>query len=89
MKRTMLQKFGILGLISLLSYTAAVVFSPLAYPGYDWMAQAVSDLSAADAPSLEMKIVPAEYFGVVERFSVFAATGFNAALGIHLFCLKE
>lgn len=53
------------------------------------MAQAVSDLSAADAPSLEMKIVPAEYFGVVERFSVFAATGFNAALGIHLFCLKE
>ena len=23
--------------------------------------------------------------GVVERFSVFAATGFNAALGIHLF----
>ena len=44
---------------------------------------------AADAPSLEMKIVPAEYFGVVERFSVFAATGFNAALGIQLFCMKE
>ena len=203
MKRTMLQKFGILGLISLLSYTAAVVFSPLAYPGYDWMAQAVSDLSAANAPSLAlwnqlsalynacevvcvtvvcigiqgqktrmlrtgiylfavmewisaigyrmfplsdsgyagafqdvmhmavtaavvllsivslsviiaagarsrdcrsygvcaaialgmmlvgalgMKLVPAGYFGVVERFSVFAATGFNAALGIHLFC---
>lgn len=32
-----------------------------------------------------MKLVPAEYFGAVERFSVFAATGFNAALGIHLF----
>lgn len=32
-----------------------------------------------------MKIVPSEYFGVVERFSVFAATGFNAALGLHLF----
>ena len=100
--------------------TAAVVFAPLAYPGYNWMAQAVSDLSAANAPSLTiiivagakskdcrsygicaavalammlvgatgMKIVPAEYFGVVERFSVFAATGFNAALGIHLFCMK-
>ena len=27
MKRTMLQKFGILGLISLLSYTTAVVFA--------------------------------------------------------------
>ena len=39
--------------------------------------------------AMGMKIVPAEYFGVVERFSVFAATGFNAALGIHLFCTKQ
>ena len=206
MKKTLVQKLGLLGVVSLLSYTAAVVFSPLAYPGYDWMAQAVSDLSAADAPSLAlwnrlsslynacellcimmvcvgmqgkkthllrvgiwlfaamewvsavgyrmfplsssgyagafqdkmhilatvlvvllsiasltviivagakskdcrsygicagialgmmlvgalgMKIVPAAYFGVVERFSVFAATGFNAALGIHLYCMKD
>ena len=29
--------------------------------------------------------VPAAYFGVVERFSVFAAVGFNAVLGIKLF----
>ena len=203
MKKTLTQRLGLLGVVSLLSYTAAVVFSPLAYPGYDWMAQAVSDLSAANAPSLAlwnqlsalynacevvcvtvvcigiqgqktrmlrtgiylfavmewisaigyrmfplsdsgyagafqdvmhmvvtaavvllsivslsviiaagarsrdcrsygvcaaialgmmlvgalgMKLVPAGYFGVVERFSVFAATGFNAALGIHLFC---
>lgn len=42
---------GLLGVISFLSYLAAVVFSPLAYPGYDWMRQAVSDLSAATAPS--------------------------------------
>lgn len=205
MKKTFLQKLGLLGVLSFLSYTAAVVFSPLAFPGYRWMAQAVSDLSAANAPSLArwnqlsaiyntcevlcativcvgiqgkktrllrtgislfagmewisavgyrmfplsdsgyagafqdvmhmvvtavvvllsivsltmiliagvknkdcrsygicagaalgmmlvgalgMKLVPAEYFGVVERFSVFAATGFNAALGIHLFCMK-
>ena len=197
---------GLLGVVSFLSYTAAVVFAPLAYPGYNWMAQAISDLSAANAPSLAlwnqlsalhnvcevvcvtvvcigiqgrktkllrsgiylfavmewisavgyrmfplndsgyagafqdvmhmavtalvvllsvvslviiidagakskscrsygvcaavalammlvgamgMKIVPAAYFGVVERFSVFAATGFNAALGIHLFCMKS
>ena len=203
MKKSLIQKLGLLGVVSFLSYTAAVVFAPLAYPGYHWMAQAVSDLSAANAPSLAfwnqlsalyhvcevvcvtvvcigiqgqrtkvlrtgiylfaimewvsavgyrmfplssrgyagafqdvmhmavtalvvllsivsltiiivagikskncrsygvcaavalvmmlvgamgMKIVPAEYFGVVERFSVFAATGFNAALGIHLFC---
>ena len=39
--------------------------------------------------AMGMKIVPAQYFGVVERFSVFAATGFNAALGIQLFCMKE
>ena len=205
MKRSLIQKLGLLGIVSFLSYTAAVVFAPLAYPVYNWLAQAVSDLSAANAPSLAlwnqlsalynvcevvcativcigiqgqktkilrtgiylfavmewmsavgyrmfplsdsgyagafqdvmhmvvtalvvllsivsltviivagakskncrfygvcagvalgmmlvgalgMKIVPAEYFGVIERFSVFAATGFNAALGIHLFCMK-
>ncbi len=203
MKRTLTQKLGLLGVVSFLSYTTAVGFAPLAYPGYNWMSQAVSDLSAANAPSLAlwnqlsafynvcevvcvtvvcigiqgrrtkllrtgvylfaimewvsaigyrmfplsdsgyagtfqdvmhmvvtvdvvllsiislsivivagtkdrssrsyavcagialgmmlvgalgMKIVPVEYFGIVERFSVFAATGFNAALGIHLFC---
>ena len=205
MKRSLVQKLGLLGALSFLSCTAAVVFSPLAYPGYNWMAQAVSDLSAANAPSLAlwnrlsalynscellcvmmvcvgiqgrrtrllrvgiylfaamewvsavgyrmfplsdsgyagafqdrmhiaatvvvvllsiasltviiiagakdrgcrsygvcaavalgmmlvgalgMKAVPAAYFGVVERFSVFAATGFNAALGLHLFFSK-
>ena len=41
-KRTLLNYCGLLGVVSLLSYTAAVVFSPLAYPGYNWMAQAVS-----------------------------------------------
>ena len=54
MKRTLTQKLGLLGLISFFSYAAAVVFSPLAYPGYDWRAQAVSDLSAANAPSLAL-----------------------------------
>ncbi len=206
MKKSLIQKLGLLGIISFLSYTAAVLFAPLAYPGYNPMAQAVSDLSAANAPSLAlwnqlsalynacevvcatvvcigiqgqktkllrlgiylfaimewvsavgyrmfplsdsgyagavqdvmhmiitalvvllsivsltviiiagakskecrsygvcagialgmmlvgamgMKIVPAKYFGIVERFSVFAATGFNAVLGIHLFCTKS
>lgn len=46
-----LRKLGILGIISLLSYTAMVVFSPLAYPGYDWLSMAVSELSAVGAPS--------------------------------------
>lgn len=46
-----LRMFGIFGIISLLSYTAMVVFSPLSYPGYDWLSMAVSDLSAEGAPS--------------------------------------
>lgn len=49
-----LSKLGILGLIRLLSYTAMVVFSPLAYPGYDWMTMAVSELTAVGAPSADL-----------------------------------
>ena len=205
MKKNFINYCGLLGIVAFLSYTAAVVFSPLAYPGYNWMAQAVSDLSAANAPSLQlwnqlsslysvctlvcammvfagiqgrgsktlrlgiylftamewisavgftmfpltdsgyagtfqdqmhifstiivvllsiislvlimiagikdkayrlygvfagiafgmmlvgamgMNIVPKEYFGVVERFSVFAAVGYNAVLGVQLFRMK-
>lgn len=35
MKRTLINWLGILGLISLLSYNAAVEFSPMAYPEYN------------------------------------------------------
>ena len=204
-KKSLLNYCGLLGVVAFLSYTVAVVFSPLAYPGYDWMAQAVSDLSASNAPSLRlwnqlsslynvctlvcammvcvaiqgkktrllrigiylftimewvsavgfgmfplsdsgyagtfqdkmhvsstvlvvllsvvslviiivagakdkscrtygifatialfmmmvgamgMNIVPKDYFGIVERFSVFAATGYNAVLGIKLYRMK-
>ena len=34
-----------------------------------------------------MNIVSKEYFGIVERFSVFAATGFNAVLGVRLYMI--
>lgn len=205
MKKNFINYCGLLGIVAFLSYIVAVVFSPLAYPGYNWMAQAVSDLSAANAPSLRlwnqlsslysvctlvcammvcagiqgrgsktlrlgiylftamewisavgftmfplsdsgyagtfqdqmhifftiivvllsiislvlimiagikdkeyrlygvfagiafgmmlvgamgMNIVPKEYFGVVERFSVFAAVGYNAVLGVQLFRMK-
>lgn len=43
---------GILGILSFISYFLAVVISPIAYPNYDWMSQAVSDLSAINSPSL-------------------------------------
>ncbi len=38
--------------------------------------------------ALGTEVVSAVYFGDVERFSEFAATGFNVALSIHLFCMK-
>ena len=33
MKKSLIQKLGLLGVVSFLSYMAAVVFAPLAYPG--------------------------------------------------------
>ena len=54
MRRTMIHWLGLTGVLALLSYIAAVVFSALAYPGYNWMAQAVSDLSAEAAPSRQL-----------------------------------
>ena len=54
MRRKLIHWLGLTGVLALLSYTAAVVFSPLAYPGYNWMAQAVSDLSAEAAPSRQL-----------------------------------
>ncbi|MDU6264941.1 MAG: hypothetical protein E6600_10615 [Anaerocolumna aminovalerica] len=40
MKRQLINWLGLLGIISLLSYTLAVIFAPLAYPNYNWAAQA-------------------------------------------------
>ena len=54
MKKQFINYCGLLGVVALISYTAAIVFSPLAYPGYNWMSQAVSDLSASNAPSLKL-----------------------------------
>ena len=50
-KRKLINWLGLIGIIQLISYTTAVVFSPTAFPGYDWKSMAVSDLSAVDAPS--------------------------------------
>ncbi len=50
-RKTLVQWLGLLGLLSLASYAAMVVLAPLAYPGYNWRSQAVSDLSAVNAPS--------------------------------------
>lgn len=67
-----LRKLGIFGIISLLSYTAMVVFSPLAYPGYDWLSMAVSDLTADGAPSRELAGQLNALFGPCGLVSVMA-----------------
>ena len=45
-------------------------------------------LSMMMVGAIGMNIVPKDYFGIVERFSVFAATGYNAVLGIELYRMK-
>ena len=50
-KKKLINWLGLIGIIQLISYTAAIIFSPMAFPGYDWKSMAASDLSAMDAPS--------------------------------------
>ena len=91
-----LRKLGILGIISLLSYTAMVLFSPLAYPGYDWMSMAVSDLSAEGAPSEELANQLNALFGPCGLVSIMAVcvgvVGCKSKvmkLGIYFFATME
>lgn len=51
MSKKLINWLGLTGIIALISCTVAVIFSPLAYPGYNRLSQAVSDLSAENAPS--------------------------------------
>ena len=92
MKKSLINLLGLLGIISFLSYAAAVVFSPLAYPGYDWMSRAVSDLSAANAPSLGFWNQLAAFYGLcgvtcITLVCVYIQDKLNRSLrlGIYLF----
>ena len=91
-----LKRLGAFGIISLLSYTAMVVFSPLAYPGYDWLSMAVSDLCAEGAPSEELALQLNALFGPCALVSVMAVcvgiTGCKVRslkLGIYCFTAME
>lgn len=64
MHKKLINLLGLTGVISLISYTAAVCFSPLAYEGYNWLSQAVSDLSAEDAPSRRLWEQLAAFYNV-------------------------
>ena len=91
-----LKYLGIFGIISLLSYTAMVVFSPLAYPGYDWLTMAVSDLTADGAPSQALAEQLNALFGPCGIVSIMAVCvavrGFQPKtfrLGVYFFAAME
>ena len=64
MKRKLINWLGLTGVVAFVSYTLAVVISPSAFPGYNWMEQAVSDLSAESAPSRMLWNQIAALYGV-------------------------
>lgn len=71
-ERMRIKHLGIFGIVSLLSYTAMVVFSPMAYPGYDWLSMAVSELSAQGAPSAALATRLNALFGPCALVSIMA-----------------
>ncbi len=96
MKKYLINWLGLLGIVSLLSYTAAVVFAPLGYPGYDWMSQAVSDLSAANAPSKTLWDHLSCLYGVCGMISIMMVCVFiqgklnkTLRIGIYIFAVMN
>ena len=64
MNRKLINWLGLTGVVAFVSYTLAVVISPSAFPGYNWMEQAVRDLSAETAPSRMLWNQIAALYGV-------------------------
>lgn len=95
-KRGLFNWLGLSGILSLVSYALAVFLSPLACEGYDWFSQAVSDLSAENAPSralwnrLSCAYMPC---GIVccTAASLFVVGKLNKAMraGIYLFTIMN
>ena len=98
MKKKLINWVGLLGIISLISYVMAVIISPMAYPGYNWMEQAVSDLSADNAPSKALWDQLSALYGSCGIVSVTCASVFVAdnrvssrlfRTGIYLFAVMN
>ena len=98
MNRKLINWLGLTGAAALASYTLAVVISPSAFPGYNWMEQAVSDLSAESAPSRMLWNQIAALYGVCSVVcatcvSVYVSeTRISTALfrtGIYLFAIMN
>ena len=65
MNRKLINWLGLTGIVAFISYALAVIVSPSAFPGYNWMEQAVSDLSAETAPSRMLWNQIAALYGVL------------------------
>ena len=96
MKKTFINWLGLLGIVSLLSYISAVIFAPKAYPNYNWMAQAVSDLSANNAPSKMLWEQLSSLYGVCGIVSIMMVCVFiqgklnkTIRIGIYLFAIMN
>ncbi|MDL2218352.1 DUF998 domain-containing protein [Christensenellaceae bacterium OttesenSCG-928-M15] len=96
MKKTLINWLGLLGAVSLASYTAAVLFSPMAYPRYNWMAQAVSDLMAENAPSKTLWNQLSSLYGLCGMVSIMMVCVFidgklnkTMRVGIYLFAVMN
>ncbi len=98
MRKALIHWLGLAGVVSLASYAAAMLLSPMAYPGYDWMSQAVSDLSATTAPSRMLWNQLAAPYGVCSvvcatcasiHVSESGTSSRTFRLGIYLFCLMR
>ena len=97
MKRKLINILGLTGLLALLSYAAAVVLlsivslTLLIVSGFrkngvrSLGVFAIIALAMMLVGAVGQKLVPPVYFGIAERFSVFAAVGFTAVLGLYLF----
>lgn len=95
-KKELINWLGLLGVASFLSYLLAVIVSPMAYPGYHWLRQAVSDLSAYDAPSRELWMQLSSVYGTcsivfVTLACVYVQNRLNRTLrvGIYLFAIMN
>lgn len=95
-KEFRLEHLGFCGILSLLSYAAMVFISPIAYPGYDWLSMAVSDLSAVGAPSVDLADRLNALFGPCGLVSIMAVCvavscqdGNLFKIGIGLFAAME
>lgn len=96
MKKSLTQIIGLSGILSFVSYTLAVIFSPSAYPGYNSLSQAVSDLSASDAPSLGLWNSLTAFYNVCEVVcATVACIGIQGKksgtlrVGVYLFAIME